>query len=493
MPKGGAVFGWRLFALVSAFTALMTFQPGEPFLLHYLSCFKNIPRVTVIHDIFPIWSYSYLMLLPVLCGIAEVMGHRWAVLIGAIGKWLTALVVVLPVSTGSVPLMQLSQITLAVGFASHPALSAIMYRGMPRESYVSAAGCMSTVGVFSSVSASLVGQQLLSKGMASLSALFVLSFAFTSMGLLVTFALPGRQPRPAFAAPPPQDPGDSGDLDKAMPLFWDSGSRQVSRQYTNEEASTSAPAGQTNDQHLTAVEKHACWLRLCSHRAQKFQRKAHLVVSDTLHILSHSGAMYYYGWMSVATAVHHLVVIYWQAAMPGKQLESSRDTCEHHQSTSCNGYVQAGASIFGGLAALMPMVWERCLSEHAIKLARGLSMVVAPVLLAALLCAMSSTHGRDWYAAYYVSFHMFFEYMRVVCDAEGARCIASARVRGAPRFAAVSGLNMVLCLSLQSVLQMLVYRLNLAVQFRVLAALLAMVSFVYAGLVVSGRSLDVRY
>ena len=49
----------------------------------------------------------------------------------------------------------------------------------------------------------------------------------------------------------------------------------------------------------------------------------------------------------------------------------------------------------------------------------------------------------------YVFFHVTFEFMRVVCDAEGARCVASTRVRGAPRFAAVSGLNTTFCLVLQ--------------------------------------------
>ena len=59
---------------------------------------------------------------------------------------------------GSVMWMQLSQATIAVGFAAHPALSAIMYRGLPREAYTQGAGLVASTGVLAEVVASLLGQ-----------------------------------------------------------------------------------------------------------------------------------------------------------------------------------------------------------------------------------------------------------------------------------------------------------------------------------------------
>lgn len=60
----------------------------------------------------------------------------------------------------------------------------------------------------------------------------------------------------------------------------------------------------------------------------------------------------------------------------------------------------------------------------------------------------------EWlYALGYITFHVGFELMRVLCEAQGARCIAATRCQGPPRFAAVSGLNTTVTLSLQVVLQ----------------------------------------
>ena len=89
-------------------------------------------------------------------------------------------------------------------------------------------------------------------------------------------------------------------------------------------------------------------------------------------------------------------------------------------------------------------------------------MVCGPLLLAALLYSMSVVRTPLLYSAGYVLFHVRpcmhthvhphvygtcmacvhvgFELMRVLCEAEGARCVASTRgCRGPPRFAAVSG------------------------------------------------------
>jgi hypothetical protein len=81
----------------------------------------------------------------------------------------------------------------------------------------------------------------------------------------------------------------------------------------------------------------------------------------------------------------------------------------------------------------------------------------------------------------YVVFHLDFELMRVLCEAEGARCVAAYRRAGAPRFAAVSGLNTTLALALQAALQLLFSRLEPQMQFRVLAAIFLALFAAYAG------------
>ena len=91
------------------------------------------------------------------------------------------------------------------------------------------------------------------------------------------------------------------------------------------------------------------------------------------------------------------------------------------------------------------------------------------------------------YSGAYVLFHVSFELMRVVCEAEGARCIASYRATGAPRYAAVSGLNTTLSLALQVALQLLLLighptRLALQTQFQLLASIFVALFACYAGI-----------
>ena len=81
------------------------------------------------------------------------------------------------------------------------------------------------------------------------------------------------------------------------------------------------------------------------------------------------------------------------------------------------------------------------------------SIIYALPQLELLDSSIVTTAERDAYAACYVAFHTLFELMRVVCEAEGARCVASYRKAGAPRFAAVSGLNTTLALVLQVLLE----------------------------------------
>lgn len=74
------------------------------------------------------------------------------------------------------------------------------------------------------------------------------------------------------------------------------------------------------------------------------------------------------------------------------------------------------------------------------------------------------------YALGYISFHVGFELTRVLCAAQGARCIAATRCQSQPRFAAVSGLTTTVTLVLQTVLQLVFFKSSK--DFPVLAAIL---------------------
>jgi hypothetical protein len=185
---------WRgtagVMALVCTFTAFLTFKPSEPYLVVFLNCVRGVPHSTIIDSIFPAWTYAQLALLPLLATASELIGYRFVVLCGMAGRNATLLILIFGGSSvalltlsearasaavrgrraahtpalpraccahassprGLVPLFPLSpQVTIAAGFAAHPALVAILFRSLPSESYARAVGLVSASGVAAEV------------------------------------------------------------------------------------------------------------------------------------------------------------------------------------------------------------------------------------------------------------------------------------------------------------------------------------------------------
>lgn len=486
---------------MSAFAALGAFRPSEPFLVTFLTCAQGLTHLQITREVFPVWSYGYLILLPICCGFAEVFGHRQVVLFGAIGRTITALLLLCPRSANSVLLMQISQVAIAAGFAAHPALSAIMFRGTSKEHYVRAVGVVASVGVLAEVAGSILGQLLLARGVISLYTLFTLSALSTAAAFVVGCWLPTRQRRPAYAAP---RLGDS--VHCQLNALAEGPARQPLVGAGAGDRTLSYSGDRLPGEEVASVEAASVVARRET-RLAKAYTKAGLVFSDTVHLLRHSGALRYYGWISVATAAHHLVVTYWQAAIPAaegtspmaQEAGSTGGDCDHPDS-SVNGYYQATASLLGGLAALLPMAAEKWLGAGVYAATREWLMALSPLALALLVYAMSTAASIPVYGWAYILFHVVFECMRVMCDAEGARSVASTRVRGAPRFAAVSGINTTMCLMLQVLLQTLFNRVplqagRLNLQFRMLSALFVALFAVYSCVAVGrwcGRVLQAR-
>ena len=475
----------------------------------FLNCEKAISRKNIIQSVFPVWSYAYLALLPFTSAAAELIGHKVVVLLGAACRFATALLLLWPLTDGSIVFMQLSQATIAVGFAAHPALSAIMYRGLARESFTQGAGYVAATGVAASVIASLLGQLLLITAHVDLYTLVALSTVFTGAALLFAFLFPSRQPglaKPslyngllpseytsrlhlaqpinesvdeaaptptnAFAAPTTSVGGSPASATSVVVQ----GSEALAIPFTAHVSGVSGAASNPSAPHISSPLAAAgasdgrgaaqnewsrarislnggggdvcCGVDGCCGVMDGFER-ARALFRDTARTLRHSGAVYYYAWLSVATAVHHLVVTYWQAAVPhahsppppppavhaairafgtapsflhaplpessphvgahamypsagpnyvpGVELLAPLDidgltnasSCMYPAGESANGYTQAVAALLGGGAALLPMLGERSLRESGCAQLRELLMLAAPLVLAALLYLMS--------------------------------------------------------------------------------------------------------
>ncbi len=493
---------WTL-VVVSCFTGLSYFKPSEPFLVAFLECVKSVADADVVQRIFPLWTYAYLGLLPVLCLFAELIGYRAVVLLGAVGRLATCALLLSPVTDGSVPLMQVTQALVAAGFASEPALYAAMYAALPPHAYARASGLVSFSRILATMLSSLLGQLMIAEGLA-LQALVVVSTVCSAAALLVGCALApaaagqraaASKPAdesvfsdgPLLASPstpaalggPPSAPSPPGVATPGTPLA-NGGEGAASRGDGGAGEATPSAAGDATEPTAAADRGGA-------------PSTAWLVAEDTLAAMRRSGALRYYGWLAVATAAHQLLCTYWQnlpaewsapPPPPPGAPAAPASGCASVQVGGFNGYTQAVASSLGGLASLLPMFAEGCATMDSSRgrlctRVREALLIAAPLAMAALLYALSAVRERLLYGAAYVLLHVIYEAMRVVCLAEGARCVAGARCRGAPRFALVSGLVSTVSLGLQALLLLAFGALGssaasvpLYSQFRALAAML---------------------
>lgn len=186
---------------------------------------------------------------------------------------------------------------------------------------------MASLGVLAEVLASLLGQLLISRNV-RLDVLFKLSTLFTATSLLVAWLLPTSSRAsltkpllstaassltsiPAGSVASVVEPSAEADV-SSQPTICTSGTEQYASCAAREELSADgssysftpgrASYGQGGRSRIGDVAD-------CTARAR-------VLCTDTIHLLRHSGAMYYYMWLAFATAVHHLVVTYWQAAVP---------------------------------------------------------------------------------------------------------------------------------------------------------------------------------
>uniref|UniRef100_A0A7S0PZN8 Solute carrier family 40 protein n=1 Tax=Coccolithus braarudii TaxID=221442 RepID=A0A7S0PZN8_9EUKA len=484
-----------LLLIVCALSALVSFKPSEPFLVAFLHCVKELSTSTVYHSIFPLWTYAYLALLPSLSAAAELIGCRTVVFIGMAGRVATLLIMLL--GGNELWLLQLSQATVAAGFASHPALSAILYQRMPAEAYARAVGFVGFAGVVADVLSSLLGQVLLDVG-SSLTQLFVISAVATFAATALVLALPSSPPN-----------GLPRLVDRTITPSCFSAADSLAESMCTSTLGTSTLG--ENPEHSERVKRRdsiaangddvVCCCARAELQTEPPPKQARmsttmLLWSDVMRGIWRSGALRYYAWLAVGVAVHHLVYTYWQglpASGLGPQPAPSPSSPPPPRgilgappafpppppppcvsSSSQNGWVQASASLLGGCAALIPYAAERRLQpDLCAKLRAGL-VVLAPLVLALLLSVMALTEQVGMYNASFVGFHVLFELMRVVCTTEGARCVARAKYRGLPRFALVGGLSTTATLVLQTIAQLgvSVYKLPIRSLFELLAVLL---------------------
>ncbi|OQR89552.1 hypothetical protein THRCLA_09696 [Thraustotheca clavata] len=161
-------------------------KPSEAYLNQYLTQDKGFSNTATNEDIYPWYTYGKLLMLLVLPLIVERFQYRTVLLIESIGFLCTR---VLLIFGQSLFLMQLMQVTYALGTASKIVYLTIIYREVPRDEYHHATAVIWTAQLAGKCLAGVLGQVLVSYDV-SLLALNYVSCGTVAFSLALAISIP---------------------------------------------------------------------------------------------------------------------------------------------------------------------------------------------------------------------------------------------------------------------------------------------------------------
>ena len=170
------------------------FRPSEPYLTQYLRDYKNLTKNEVNNQVYPVWSYSQLPFLVLVLATTDVLRFRPLIWLGALGYVATW---VLLVFGKGVEMMQMMQVTYALGTACEISYKSYVFVAVPKELYSSTS--------FYLAAATLLGRSLSSFASAILVDLSVplLTLNWISMGsVVIAFVISLFIPPPEFLSHP---------------------------------------------------------------------------------------------------------------------------------------------------------------------------------------------------------------------------------------------------------------------------------------------------
>ncbi|KAF7646432.1 hypothetical protein LDENG_00187920, partial [Lucifuga dentata] len=163
-------------------------RPFEPFLTYFLlGPDKNLTETQVVNEIYPIWTYSYLVLLFPIFLATDFLCYKPVLILQA-----TSLVVtyaMLAFSQGMLA-MQLVEFFFGLATASEVAYYSYIYSVVEPAHYQRVTGYCRSVTLFGSAAGSLAGQLLLSLARVPLLHLTIFTLSSASVAFVVPWFLP---------------------------------------------------------------------------------------------------------------------------------------------------------------------------------------------------------------------------------------------------------------------------------------------------------------
>ncbi|XP_054628820.1 thiamine transporter 1 [Dunckerocampus dactyliophorus] len=416
-------------------------RPSEPFLTAYLmGPEKNLTEAQVVSEIYPIWTYSYLVLLFPIFLATDYLCYKPVLLLQAASYVVTY---VMLLKAQGLLAMQLLEFFFGLATASEVAYYSYIYSVVEPAHYQRVTAYCRSVTLFGSAAGALMGQLLLSVAKVRLVHLVSTTLASAAIAFVPPWFLPMPK-RSLFFHKNPEGV-EEHDFGGALIREGDKSESEVPQDH--EEVST-VP--------LPAEE---------AQRGRGLLEVLRMLLTDFLHCYRRGPLLAWSVWWALATCGYFQVVNYAQALW-----ENVRPSQEYD---IYNGYVETASTLLGAVAALLvgylPVSWS---------LWGELALCLLSLLMAACLLIMDLL-GNIWLCyGSYVLFRATYMLLITVATYEIAASLDMQR------YALVFGVNTFMALLLQSLLTLVVVDsaglgLDIFTQFFIYGGYFAVISAVF--------------
>lgn len=174
--------------LLCVYGFFSSLRPSEPFLTAYLlGPDKNLTETQVVNEIYPVWTYSYLVLLFPIFLATDYLCYKPVLVLQA-----TSLVVtyVMLLKTQGMLAMQLLEFFFGLATASEVAYYSYIYSVVEPTHYQRVTSYCRSITLFGSAAGSLIGQLLLSVAKVQLLHLVIITLASAAVAFVAPWFLP---------------------------------------------------------------------------------------------------------------------------------------------------------------------------------------------------------------------------------------------------------------------------------------------------------------
>ncbi|XP_023980236.1 thiamine transporter 2 [Physeter macrocephalus] len=420
-------------------------RPSEPFLMLYLSGpDKNLTSEEITNEIFPVWTYSYLVLLFPVFILTDYVRYKPVIILQGISFIITWLLLLFG---QGVKTMQVVEFFYGMVTATEVAYYAYIYSMVSPEHYQKVSGYCRSATLVAYTAASVLAQLLVSLASLSYFYLNVISLASVSMAFLFSLFLPMPKKSMFFHAKPskeapPEPPGKDAVLEEPQKDHEPAGQEVFTVSGNLDDGQWSSPKPEN-----VALRVFVQWLQ------------------DLKECYSSKHLFYWSLWWAFSTAgfnqVLNYVQVLWDYKAPG------------HSSVIYNGAVEAIATFGGALAAFavgyVKVNWD---------LLGELALAIFSVVNAGSLFLMHYT-TNIW--ACYAGYLLFKTgYMLLITIA----VFQIAVNLSVERYALVFGINTFIALVIQTIITVIVVDqgglgLPISIQFLVYGSYFAVIAGIF--------------